>query len=165
MRAAASVGLGILLVGGCVTEGVPDLPPDPQPPEEQARPLVPDANGCAEVATLDGLQGDSRTFGPYLFGTGTFCLRLDASQNRRAHFMANTRNELGTVSGFTIAMTAPDGTPLESGADVTVGLTDPKTFASLERAIDAGTVLDVRLVVSAADKATAVHVALFDPLE
>jgi len=160
MRAARSIALGILIAGGCATEGVPDLPPDDQP-----RPLVPDANGCADVATLDGAQSDSMAFGPYLFGTGTFCLHLDASQNRRAHFMASTRNEVGTQSGFTIVMTAPDGTPIETGGDVTVGQTDPRTFASLERAITGGTVLDVKLVVTSVDKASSIQVSLFDPLE
>jgi len=160
MRTARSIGLGILIAGGCATEGVPDLPPDDQP-----RPLVPDANGCAEVATLDGAQSDSMAFGPYLFGTGTFCLRLDASQLRRGHFMASTRNEVGTQSGFTIAMTAPDGSPLAAGWDVTVGATDPMTFANLEMPIAGGTLLDAKLVVTAVDNASSIQVSLFDPLE
>jgi hypothetical protein len=158
MSAVRSVALALLLASGCATE--PDLPPDQQP-----RPLVPGKNGCHEVATLDGVVAGSLTLGPYVFGTGTFCLHLDASQLRRGHFMASTRYESGIASGFTIELTLADGTPLAAGGDVTVGQADPMTFASLETPITGGTALDVRLVVSALDRATGVNVALFDPLE
>lgn len=148
-----------VIAGGCADDG------DPAAPVDDPLPLMPDANGCTEVASLDGAQAESMKFGPYVFGTGTFCLHLDASQLRRGHFMANTRYEVGSASGFTIEMTSSDGSPLASGGDVTVGHTDPMTFASLEMPVTGGTDLDVRLVVSSADQATPINVSLFDPLE
>jgi hypothetical protein len=159
MAALRSVVLVMVtvLAGGCAD--------DPAAPVDEPLPLTPDANGCTVVASLDGAQSESMQLGPYVFGTGTFCLHLDASQLRRGHFMASTRNEPGSASGFSIEMTSSDGSPLATGGDITVGQTDPMTFASLELAITGGTELDVRLIVSSADHATAINVALFDPLE
>lgn len=142
-----------------------ETPDDETPGETPTIPLVADANGCHVVAALDGSTAMSSTFGPYVFGTATFCLHLDGSQLHRGHFMANTRYQAGDASGFSLEMTDANGSPLGSGWDVSVGHTDTKTFANLEMAVAGGTVLEVRLVVTATDKTSTVNVALFDPLD
>lgn len=159
MSAARTLALIVAVATGCTSD------PTSAPSDAQPQPLVPGKNGCVESLSLDGAVGGSTTLGPYVFGTGTFCLHLDATALRRGHFMASTRYQMGTVSGFTMNMTDAIGTSLAMAGDVTVGQTDPMTFASLEMPITGGTELDVRLVVSAVDQASTLNVALFDPLE
>ncbi len=60
------------------------------------------------------------------------CTHLDGRQIARSHFAANTANEPGPQSSFHLALSDSDGNPLRDGSDVTIGETEPMTFANLE---------------------------------
>lgn len=146
--------------------GCTGMDPTPEAPVP-AKELVADAQGCHEVVTLAGdVAPHDAVLGPYRFGTGRFCLHLDASALYRGHFMASTEAVAGTTSPFTMTLTAPDGTVLDEGWPLTIGEAEPWTFTSYEMAIEGGTTRDLVLVVAApAEAATEIGISLFDPLE
>jgi len=143
-----------LLTAGCAADGgsTPVETPD----------------GCFANETLDGVAGAPVDFGPLVLGGANVCLRLDASKNLQSgHFAAGTDQQAGEASAFTLRLTDPAGTVLLDGWDVSVGQTDPRTFANLELSIPAGEIRDVILEVRAKgpQTATKITVQLFEPLE
>ena len=156
MRTALALAL---LAVGCTS---PLSPPGDD--DDTGSPLVADANGCHGAATLDGAQSDNASFGPFAFGTGRFCLRLDASANTYAHFMAESSRVEGETSSLTFQLQRMDGTVLADGHELVIGQTSPIAFTTLELSVDGGTSADVLLLVDG-DATSTVAVSLFERLE
>lgn len=152
--------LAIALLGaGCLGGTEPDGP--------IIEPLVADANGCNGTAHLVGANAESATFGPHTFGSGTFCLVLDATGNRYGHLMISSDNYAGEHAPLSLALhRRGETTPLAISSDIVVGNTDPSVFASLEMPIDGGALMDTVLVVEGeVETVTTISVALFERLE
>ncbi|MEO6776705.1 MAG: hypothetical protein ABI467_27435 [Kofleriaceae bacterium] len=156
------VWLSLLLAGACVVDHSNDSDP---PPSTQPR-------TCVADITLDGSTGNAQgtLAGPFtLDRTGvTLCLHLDATQNQvAAHFAAETEKQAGNASPFATVLEDLDGTVLQDSWDVSIGNTDPQTFANLEWNAPLHVVTDAQLWLHARDQSTktTISVSLFEPLE
>ena len=157
------VGVGCLV--GCI-DG--EAPMDPILDDPDVVPLVADANGCHGVAVLHGANAEHVDFGPHAFGQGTFCLTLDTTENRYGHLMISTQSFAGTHAPIALELRQAGATvPLATSTDITVGVAEPVTFASIEMAMTMTRLLDAQLVVTGegADVETAVSISLFERLE
>jgi hypothetical protein len=162
--------LAIILVVAAMVVGCAGPDETTDDPNADPLPLIADENGCHGTATLDGYPRDQSTsgnvsFGPHAFGQARFCLHLDASENRDAHFMVGTTRFDGEIAPLALELQRPDGSPIASGDDIVINRNPPhRVFASLELAIDGGTVEDVVLVVDGS-ATSEVSASLFERLE
>jgi hypothetical protein len=158
--------VGLALIAGGTAACVTDHHGDPDP-----APIV-QPHTCSTDVTLDGSTGNAQ---PTLIGpltldqTGqTICLHLDATRNlAAAHFSATTDDQLGMVSAFATALQDDNFALLQDSWDVTVGNSQPRTFANLEWNAPLHVQTDAMLWIHARGQAssTMVAVALFEPLE
>lgn len=125
---------------------------------------------CDRSISLDGGSGRSVPIGPAAIGPeGTsLCVHLDGTANLRNHFAASTDQEAGLSSSFELVLLDADGGELRVGWDVTIGSTEPRTFASVEWQPAGSEVVDVILRATprtGTGATTTLRVAFFDPLE
>ena len=155
----------VCLLAACASEHSSPTPtPTPMP-----MPVTPPPT-CAENITLVGAVSTSPTqIGPLALDAAgaDICVRLDATQLRRAHFMASTDERTGATSGFDADLQRTDHTTILEGWDVSVGEMQPKTFLNVEWDPPVGQTTDVIVWVraSAAPAAASISLDLFDPLE
>jgi len=153
------VALALVLVG-CASQHSSDPAPLPVAPPP----------ACTQNITLVGAITTAPTrVGPLALDAAgaDLCIRLDATQMQRAHFMASSDERTGTTSGLEAVLQRPDGTAVLDGWDVSVGLTQPKTFLNVEWDPPVGQTTDVVVWVRASDApaAASIDLDLFDPLE
>ncbi len=149
----------LLVLVGCASEHASG-PPSP----------VVQPNACAQSVTLVGGTTSAPTpVGPLQLDTSgaNLCVRLDATQLSRAHFMASTDQRAGTTSGFDATLQHTDYTTIVDGWDVSVGETQTQTFLNVEWSPPAGQTTDVVVWVRAAEAPApaTIQLDLFDPLE
>jgi hypothetical protein len=157
------VAIALLLVG-CASQHSTDPTPTPTPLPVSPPPA------CTQSVTLVGAVSTSPTrVGPFVLDAAgaDICVRLDATQMQRAHFMASSDERTGTTSGLDAVLQRPDGTAVLDGWDVSVGETAPKTFLNVEWDPPVGQITDVVVWVraSGAPAGASIELDLFDPLE
>jgi hypothetical protein len=127
--------------------------------------FTPNETRCTLSGSLDGSTGNAMPTTFSAVESENVCLHLDASHNLVVgHFAATTDYMPGDMSTFTLSLVDPSGAVIHDGADVTVGQTEPQTFANLEWDLTAGQTKDVVLQIRG-DMPTDLHVALFEPYE
>ena len=156
MRPAVAAAALLLSAGGCFEA-------------DEGDDVIEDPLRCDQAVSLDGSAADRVTIQANVDQDGFgLCLHLDGTANYMAHLAAGTGWSDGTTSPFQLALIDSAARPIRAGWDVTVGETDPRTFANLEWSMAGGEVRDVILRLTTRDGdgiATTLDASLFEPFE